>query len=281
MTDRRSSASLGGVRARLAIGYGAATVRAVLVAPDGTTTILRFDGAEEMSTAAHVGAAGILIGAAARRQAATEPDGFVATPLRAGTNPIMIDGTEVEAVTLVAATLRQVLAEAHRVAGEPVDDVRLVVPAGWGPRRRTWMRHAARTAGMPLSRLIEAPVAALAARRDDGEGSGPALVIDVGAGAEVSVVQPLPDGGEVVSTLADPDAGGDRIDAVLIESLTGAEPATAASARRWTTLANITAARRALSEQVAVTVPMPEGPPAVVNSGQVGEAVRPVFERVA
>ncbi|MEU8606661.1 Hsp70 family protein [Actinoplanes sp. NPDC048791] len=273
------------MHSRLAIDYGAATVRAVLVAPGGTTT-LTLDGAGEMSTAAHVSDGGIVTGAAAWRQAATDPDGLVVSPLRAGTGQVTAGGQQVEVVDLVAASLRQVAAEAQRVAGEPVDDVRLIVPAGWGPRRRTWMRHAARGAGLAVSRLVEAPIAAITRldARTAAEGlpvaDGPALVIDVGAGCEVTVVQRDEAGGEVVSTLADPDAGGDRLDAALVKTLTAAELHDMPADQRWPMLTNIRAARHALSEQVAVTMPMPDGqPPMVINTNQVAEVARPVFER--
>ncbi|GAA3943177.1 Hsp70 family protein [Actinoplanes auranticolor] len=273
------------MHSRLAIDYGAATVRAVLVAPSGTTT-LTLDGTGEMSTAAHISDSGIVTGAAAWRQAAADPDGLVVSPLRAGTGQVSAGGQQVEVVDLVAATLRQVAAEAQRMAGEPVDDVRLVVPAGWGPRRRTWMRHAARGAGLAVSRLVEAPVAAIARldTRTTAErlspAEGPALVIDVGAGCEVTVVQRDPAGAEVVSTLADPDAGGDRLDAALVKTLTATDLHDIPAGQRWAMLTNIRAARHALSEQVAITMPMPDGqPPMVVNTQQVAEVARPVFER--
>ncbi|GAA3913783.1 hypothetical protein Aau02nite_63470 [Amorphoplanes auranticolor] len=260
-------------------------MRAVLVAPGGTTT-LTLDGTGEMSTAAHITDSGIVTGAAAWRQAATDPDGLVISPLRAGTGQVTAGGQQVEVVDLVAATLRQVAAEAHRVAGEPVDDVRLVVPAGWGPRRRTWMRHAARGAGLAGSRLVEAPVAAIARldTRTAAEGrpaaEGPALVIDVGAGCEVTVVQRDESGGEVVSTLADPDAGGDRLDIALVTTLTATDLHDMPAEQRWAIVTNIRTARHALSEQVAVTMPMPDGqPPMVINATQVAEVARPVFER--
>ena len=273
------------MHSRLAIDYGAATVRAVLVAPGGTTT-LTLDGAGEMSTAAHIGSGEVVIGAAAWRQVATDPGGLVVSPLRAGTGEVAVGGNKVEVVDLVAASLRQVAAEAQRVAGEPVDDVRLVVPAGWGPRRRTWLRHAARTAGLAVSRLVEAPVAAVsrldtAATGKSLPAGSPVLVLDVGAGCEVTVVQQQADGWEVVSTLADPDAGGDGIDTALIRALTGTSVEDLPAEQRWPMLANIRAARQALSDQVAVTIPMPDGqPPMVVNTNQVVEAARPVFERV-
>jgi hypothetical protein len=276
------------VHPRLAIDYGAATVRAVLVTPGGTTTLM-LDGAGEMSTAAHVSSS-VVTGAAAWRQAATDPDGMVLSPLRAGTGQVTVGGKQVEVVDLVAASLRQVGAEAQKVAGEPVDDVRLVVSAGWGPRRRTWLRHAARAAGLAVSRLVEAPVAAVS-RLDTTTTTAavggvpvagrPVLVLDVGAGCEVTVVQQEAAGMEVVSTLADPDAGGDRLDAALVEAITGTSLEELPAEHRWSMLANIRAARHALSEQVAVTMPMPGGqPPMVINAGQVAEVARPVFARV-
>ncbi|MET8147891.1 Hsp70 family protein [Actinoplanes sp. NPDC049668] len=273
------------MHSRLAIDYGAATVRAVLVAPGGTTT-LTLDGTGEMSTAAHISTSGMVTGSSAWRQAATDPDGLVVSPLRAGTGQVTAGGQQVEVVDLVAATLRQVAAEAQRITGEPVDDVRLVVPAGWGPRRRTWMRHAARAAGLAVSRLVEAPVAAIA-RLDTRTAAaglpateGPALVIDVGAGCEVTVVQRDPAGAEVVSTLADPDAGGDRLDTALVKTLTATDLHDMPAEQRWPMLTNIRTARHALSEQVAVTMPMPDGqPPMVVNTNQVAEVARSVFER--
>ena len=59
------------------------------------------------------------------------------------------------------------------------------------------------------------------------------------------------DGGEVLSTLADAHAGGDRIGAALVQALTGAGLDDLPAERRWPMLANIRAARHALSEQVA------------------------------
>ena len=136
----------------------------------------------------------------------------------------------------------------------------------------------------PRPRLVEAWVAALT--RPDSLAATvpgrPALVLHVGAGCEVTVVQHHADGGEVLSTLADAHAGGDRIGAALVQALTGAGLDDLPAERRWPMLANIRAARHALSEQVAVTMPMPDGQrPMVVNTTQVTEAARPVFERVA
>ncbi|WP_328469091.1 Hsp70 family protein [Actinoplanes sp. NBC_00393] len=257
----------------LAIDYGAASTRAVLVWPGGSSTVLDFGGSPELSSAVHVSKAGIAVGPAAWQQATSDPDGFVLSPLRAGTENLTVAGTEVPVADLVAATLRQVGEEANRVAGERLEDVRLVVPAGWGPRRRTWLRNAARRAGLTVSRLVEAPIAATAQISRDAR---TVLVVDLGAGCEATVLAE----GEVLSTLADPDCGGDRIDAALTMTLTGAELDTLAADQRWPLLAAVRTAKQALAEQPAVTMPVPGGnPPIVVNSSVVRQAAQPVLER--
>ncbi len=266
------------MNARLAIDYGAVSTRAVLAWPDGRATVLAFDGGFALSSAVHVSRAAIAVGAEAWRHAATDPDGLVISPLRVGTGEITVNGRLVGVAELVAATLRAVAGETTRVAGHRVDDVFLVVPAGWGPRRRTWLRHAAREAGLPLTRLIDAPVAA-AAHLTTAPGR-PVLVIDLGGGCEATVLQPGPSGLEVLSTLADPDAGGDRIDADLTTGLVGSDLSGLPADQRWTVLADVRATKHALSDQIAVTMPVPGGnPPMVINAAQVARVAQPVFER--
>jgi hypothetical protein len=266
----------------LAIDYGAAYTRAVLVRPDGTWTVLPLDGGVDMPSAVHVSEAGMTVGAAAWQHAAGAPDGFVASPLRAGAEQVTVNGGQVEVAELVAATLRQVAEEAALAAGEPPGDVRIVVPAAWGPRRRTWLRTAARRAGLPQPRLVEAPTAAAAYLGPAGGGSaGTVLVVDVGAGCEVSVLQYTSGGVEVLSTLADPAAGGDRIDASLTVVCTGTDLDDLPAEQRWTTLAAVRAAKHALSEQTALVLPLPGGAlPIVVTAAQVAQVAEPVFQRV-
>ncbi|MCX4387289.1 hypothetical protein OG777_10130 [Micromonospora peucetia] len=77
------------------------------------------------------------------------------------------------------------------------------MPAGWGPRRRTWLRHAAHRAGLPQPRLVEAPVAVagyLFATGVQLPVGAFIVVCDVGAGAEVSVLRRSPAGFEVLAT---------------------------------------------------------------------------------
>ena len=264
------------VDARLAIGYGADSTRAVLAWPDGRWQQLSFDGGQPLlSSAVHT--AGMLVGQAAWRQAASTPDGFVPAPLRT------ITGTDDQAASeLVVATLRQVAAEAWRTVGAPVTDVRMVVPAGWGPRRRTWLRQAAYAAGLGQPRLVEAPVAAADRLLSVGVQvpvGGFLLIIDVGAGGEASVLRRAPGGFEVLSTLADLHAAAYCIDERLIAALTD-DPAPAGG-DWWLSLAAVRAAREQLTTQTVVIVPIPGRPPMVVHSRLVEQTAEPVWKQTA
>jgi Ethanolamine utilization protein EutJ (predicted chaperonin) len=256
----------------LAINYGAVSTRAVLVWPGGAWQALTFGGYTELSSAVHVSRSGIAVGPAAWQQAAADPDGFVLSPLRASTEQISVAGSDVQVADLVTATLRHVSAEAAEVAGLPLEEVRLVIPAGWGPKRRTWFRNAARRAGLPVSRLVEAPLAAF---RQAADTARTVLVIDVGGGCEATVLTD----GEVGSTLADPACGGDQIDAALTVALTGTDLDAHAPDLRWPLLAGVRTAKQALAEQPAVTMPMPGSPPIVANATILRQAAQPVLER--
>ncbi|GLY96537.1 Hsp70 family protein [Actinoplanes sp. NBRC 103695] len=268
--------------ASLVIDYGAATTKAALIRADGSWLVLQGDGGWQWSSSIHVAGGEVLVGAQAWQKATVDPDGFVLSPLRAGTGEVTVRGTSVPVSDLVAASLRQAASEATRTAGEPVSQVRMVVPAGWGPRRRTWLRHAARSAGLAVTAIIEAPVAAagwLAPAAPAGPGRL-LLVVDIGAGCEATVLHQGANGYEVLATVADPRAGGDRIDELLAAATIGAELSEVAGGARWLALANVRTARQALSEQVAVTMPLPDGqPPVVVNATQVAQAAQPVLER--
>lgn len=288
---------------RLAIDYGTVATVAVLAWPDGRWTPLQVDGTTVLSSAVLVADNGDLItGAAAWQQAAVAPTRFVLAPLRAGTGTMLVDGVEVAVRDLVTATLRRVVEEAARMAGGPVADVRLVVPAGWGPRRRTWLRQAAHAAGLGQPSLVEAPVAAA----DQVVSSGVQfpvgaflLVCDVGGGCEVTVLRRGPTGFEVLSTLADPDAGGSHIDELLTATTgfpapmgeTGPDerstaapeppPAGESVGERWTVLAALQAGKEALSQYPAVTVPLPPPAPAMVlTTAMLDEVTRPVMARI-
>lgn len=265
---------------RLGVDCGSVTTAAVL-AWDGGWLPLRWDGWPWLSSAVHVASGGqIATGQQAWQYAASTPDGFELSPLRrAGTDRIVLAGVEVPVVDLVAATLRRVADEAVRVVGGPVDDVRLVVPAGWGPRRLTWLRQAARRAGLPEAALVPAPVAI--AQHLAGSGVRLAVgstlaVCDLGGGAEVSVLHRSGTGFEILSTLDDLRAGGVQIDEMVVAQLNGHGQQSGGAA--WDVVGAARMAKEAVSVHPSVTVGTP---PTVLTAGQIGTLARPVLERAA
>lgn len=274
-------------QARLAIDCGTTSTVAVLAWPDGSWSPLSFDGAPHLPSAVYLSPDGdVWTGQRAWQAAADQPNRFIPAPRRPVDDQLTVDGTVVDALDLTAATLRRVAAEAERVAGGPVRDVRVVVPAGWGPRRRTWMRQAAHRAGLPQPRLVEAPVAVaehLVATGLRWPVGSFIAVCDLGAGAEVTVLRRGPAGFEVLATLADPGAGGSAIDQALAASLNGDPmPEDAGDgAMRWTVAASVQAAKEALAHHPAVTVPLPDRPPIIVNNAMLEQAARPVLQRAA
>ncbi|GGL92873.1 Hsp70 family protein [Micromonospora yangpuensis] len=264
-------------RVRLAIDYGGTTTQAVVAWPDGRWTPVTVDGSVVLSSAVLVAAdASVWTGEQAWRAAVREPDRFVPAPRRSAEQDIDVDGRRVPAADLVAATLRRIAEQAQLVAGGPVEDVRLVVPAGWGPRRRTWMRQAAHRAGLGQPRLVEAPVAVadhLLAHGTQLPVGAYLLVVDVGGGAEVTVLRRGPAGFEVLATLADPAAGGDAIDHALAAALPGEDGG-------WGWVASVRTAKENLAWHTAITVPQPGGTAVVATGVLLEETARPVLERV-
>jgi hypothetical protein len=267
----------------LGIDYGTAETKAVLVFPHGSTLLI-FDGSPTLSNAVHIGSGDVVAGAAAWQQAAGDPDGFVPSPLAVGDAPLHVGGVDWDPADLVAATLRLVMAQANTVAGQPIEDIRMVVPAGWGPRRRTWWRRAASKAGLGPIRLVEAPVAVVMHLASVHGVAGPArwLVVDVGAGCEVSVVGFSAGAGfEVLATMRDALVGGDGIDTALVQAVTGSSLEDVPADRRGTVAAAVRAAKHALAGQPAVTVPLPDQPPVVIGTAMLQQAARPVLEQAA
>ncbi|WP_328851280.1 Hsp70 family protein [Micromonospora globbae] len=270
--------------ARLSIDCGTATTTAVLAWPDGSSTSLSFDAAPYLPSAVYVSPGGeVWTGQQARQAAVAEPSRLIPSPRRPADDSLTVEGTTVDALEVAAAPLRRVAVEAEQVAGGPVRDVRLVVPAGWGPRRRTWMRQVAHRAGLPQPRLVEAPVAVAGhlLATDVQLPVGAFIVIcDVGAGAEISVLRRGAAGFEVLATLADAAAGGTAIDEAVAATLT--DPDVPGDGAGWsTTVESARAAKEALAAHPAVTVPLPDRPPVVANSAMLEQAAGPVLQRVA
>ncbi|MEU7769840.1 Hsp70 family protein [Micromonospora taraxaci] len=265
----------------MSIDCGSAGTRAVLAWADGSAHVLSSDGNPSLHSASYMPAnkQAAPPGQPARDQLAA----FIPGPRHPVEDATAGDAGG-DALEVAASPLRRVAAEAERVVGQPVRDVRVVVPAGWGPRRRTWMRQVAHRAGLPQPRLVEAPVAVAEYLLTTGVQVpvGAFLVVcDVGAGAEVTVLRRGPVGFEVLATLADAAAGGAAVDHALADALIGASMGEGQGASRASVAHSVRVAKEALVSHPAVTVPLPDRPPVIANSAMLDEAVRPVAWRVA
>ncbi|MEU4680904.1 Hsp70 family protein [Micromonospora sp. NPDC023737] len=270
---------------RLAIDCGMTSTKALLVGPDGTSTPLSFDGVPYLPSAVYVSDDGeVWTGQQARQASVAAPSRLIPSPRRPADDDVTVDGTAVNALDVAAAPLRRAAAEAERVAGAPVRDVRLVAPAGWGPRRRTWLRQVAHRAGLPQPRLVEAPVAVAEHLLVTGVQLpvGAFIVVcDIGGGVEVTVLRRGPSGFEVLATLADPAAGGAAVDHGLVGALLGDVNVAGGDAVTGVMMDSVRAAKEALGAHPAVTVPLPDRPPVVANSAMLADAARSVPLRVA
>lgn len=275
---------MGASGVRLSIDCGGASTVAALAWPDGRSSVVMFDGLPFLPSVGFVSPdGGVWMGQQAWRAAGEQPGRLIPIPRRPADGRLVVDGTDVEAVELAAAPLRRVVAEAELVVGGAVADVRLVVPAGWGPRRRTWMRQVAHRAGLAQPRLVEAPVAVgqlLVATGTQIPVGAFVVVCDVGAGAEVTVLRRGSSGFEVLATLADSGAGGSAVDGALAVALTHGQEVPAGGADQWAVAESVRVAKEALVSHPAVTVPMMGQAPVIANRAMLEDAVTPVVRRV-
>ncbi len=277
----------------LSVDYGAATTSAVLVGPDGTWEPVRFEGVDRLDSAVFLHPDGSWVtGASAWQWGASAPERFESAPVRLLREPrVRLGDAEIDPVDVVAVTLRRVAqAATARLRGAPLAEVRLVVPAGWGPRRRTAIREAARRAGLGLPSLVDAP----AATASHLVASGVRLVVgsfllvcDWGGGFSASVLRRTRYGFEVLSSIDASDAGGLALDQVLAEQLPalaavgapGPGPLSAgASIAVWSAARE---ARELLGATGSATVALPSAGPVVVTAAGVHASFTPVVTRAA
>jgi actin-like ATPase involved in cell morphogenesis len=222
---------------RLGIDFGTSSTVAALAGPDGRVRPLLFDGSPLLPSAVFAGPGiGVLVGADAVRAAVGYPAGFEPNPKRrVDDGTVWLGEREYPVLDLVAAVLRQVAAEAARVAGATPDEVVLTHPASWGRTRLAVLTGAAGRAGLARVRLVPEPVAAAAYFTAVLRQRIPAerfiVVYDLGAGTfDVSVVRPSPGGFEVVASEGLPDVGGLDLDAAVVDHV---RTLTASAAGAW------------------------------------------------
>ena len=161
-----------------------------------------------------------LVGAAARRQAVTNPDRTISSVKRhMGTDwSVKIDGKSYNAQTISAMILMQLKKDAEEFLGEPVTDAVITVPAYFNDIQRQATKDAGRIAGLNVKRIINEPTsAAMSYGLDHGEPQK-VMVYDLGGGTfDVSIIEIGEGVIEVLSTGGDNHLGGDDFDSRIVD----------------------------------------------------------------
>ncbi|GIG69795.1 caspase, EACC1-associated type [Phytomonospora endophytica] len=165
----------------------------------------------------------LLVGEAARKQAAINPEHTArSVKLKLGTNwSIARGGVRLSAEQVAGLILAKLKADAEAHLGMPIDDAALTVPAVFGRAQRAGLVEAARAVGLNVMRTVSEPTAAAMVVGTRVLRDHEALVFDLGGGTlDVSVVE-LSDGVVMVrSTAGDNLLGGDDWDRRLAGLLT-------------------------------------------------------------
>ncbi len=187
----------------------------------------------------------VLVGAAARRQAVTNPTKTVYSAKRfigcsyserkiegdkmpykvtAGKNNLAIfqlDGKDITPAEISAKILSKLKQAAEDYLGETVTEAVITVPAYFNDSQRQATKDAGRIAGLDVKRIVNEPTAAALAYGLDKKTNEKIAVYDFGGGTfDVSILEVGDGVVEVLSTNGDTHLGGDNVDEVLIDWLT-------------------------------------------------------------
>ena len=230
------------------------------------------DGAYVASVVFVASDGSLVVGDAAVRRAATDPDRVVREVKRriGDQTPVLVGGEPIGAHTLAAQFIRWVVDRVVEREGEPPSGVGVTHPASWGPHKRMLLSDALLFAGVENVLLLTEPEsAAVAYAVSRHVVPGTAIgVYDLGGGTfDAAVVRQLEDGGfelagrpEGLASLGGIDfdeAVFDQVRAGVGEAwadLDFADPlvlAAAAALRR-----ECTDAKKALSSDTEVTIPV-------------------------
>ncbi len=226
------------------IGIDLGTTNSVVSVMEGgePVVITNAEGARTTpSVVAFTGDGGRLVGAAARRQAVTNPtrtvssikrfmgrrhsevadeEREVAYKLTGGPDELVkvdIDGTQYTAPEISAMVLSHLKEAAEAYLGGSVTSAVITVPAYFNDAQRQATKDAGTIAGLKVERIINEPTAATLAYGLNKEKSGRVAIYDLGGGTfDISLLE-IGDGVfEVLSTNGDTHLGGDDFDDVLI-----------------------------------------------------------------
>ncbi len=188
----------------------------------------------------------ILVGAAARRQAVTNPTktvfsskrfigmtfderkdeaGRVPFKTKKGKNNLAvfeIDGKDWTPQEIAAQVLSKLKAAAEDYLGEKVTEAVITVPAYFNDSQRQATKDAGKIAGLEVKRIVAEPTAAALAYGLDKKKSEKIAVYDFGGGTfDISILEVGDNVVEVLATNGDTHLGGDNVDERLIDWLNG------------------------------------------------------------
>ena len=186
----------------------------------------------------------ILVGAAARRQAVTNPtrtifsskrfigcnfdersDEATRMPFKVakgknGMAVIEIDGKQYTPQEISAKVLGKLKQAAEDYLGEKVTEAVITVPAYFNDSQRQATKDAGKIAGLDVKRIVAEPTAAALAYGLDKKKSEKIAVYDFGGGTfDISILEVGDNVVEVLATNGDTHLGGDNIDELLIDWL--------------------------------------------------------------
>ena len=164
-----------------------------------------------------------LIGEAARRQAAANPEGTTTAFKRkmGQREKIILRGRDFSPEQLSAFLLQKIKRDAEAYLGEKVDKAVITVPAYFNDNQRSATKDACRIAGIEVARLVNEPTAAALAYGLDRIGEELQIaVIDFGGGTlDVTIMEFGKGVFEVKATSGDTQLGGTDMDQKLLDYL--------------------------------------------------------------
>ncbi|MDE7273606.1 MAG: Hsp70 family protein [Lachnospiraceae bacterium] len=161
----------------------------------------------------------VLIGAAAKERLVSHPESTAASfKIWMGTKKIItLSNRRFQPEELSALVLRQLMEDAGRYLGEPVEEAVISVPAYFNDDQRCATKLAAQLAGLTVKRLINEPsAAALYHRYSTQNGDGQMMIVDFGGGTlDVSIVDCFENIIEITTIAGDNRLGGNDIDRAI------------------------------------------------------------------